>query len=76
MLNDVYSTHKCCASCEFWNGSRQLKPNAGGRVFQVNDFTSVYTVGLCVCGRSINVSRERSANSVVCNNYQKWQALK
>ncbi len=76
MLMNVNSSHKCCASCEFWGGDRQVQPNSGGRGFQVDEFTSVKTVGYCECGRSMYASRERPANAVVCNCYRKWHALK
>lgn len=76
MINDILSNQRSCGSCEFWSGVRQLKPNSGGRVFQVENYYSVHTVALCVCGNSEHVSRQRTPNSVTCRCYQKWHALK
>lgn len=76
MKNQVMSYQKCCASCFYWTGSRELKPNSGGTVFFVENFNSVNTVGVCSCGSSMYASKPRPANAVICNCYQKWFALK
>ena len=76
MLQTVMATQKCCASCEYWRGNRSLQPNAQGRAFTVKDFSAVKTTGICECGKSTHAGRERPANSVTCNQYLKWQALK
>lgn len=76
MKNDVMANVRCCGSCEYWSGSRQVKPNSGGTVYQVEDFYSPQTSGSCLCGKSVFASRERVANGAFCNCYQKWRALK
>ncbi len=53
MKVDVHSNHKCCASCFYWTGSREVKPNSYGMQFTVEDFNSVKTVGTCTCGKSM-----------------------
>lgn len=76
MKVEVRSSQKCCASCFFWDGERELKPNSYGMIFIVEDFRDVRTVGMCTCARSTFVSRNMPANNVICNCYQKWHALK
>ena len=76
MKSEVRTGQKCCASCEYWGGSRQLKPNSYGQIFIVDNFTDVRTVGICNCGQSRNCSKNMSANNVVCERYVKWSALR
>ena len=76
MKVDVHSNHKCCASCFYWSGCREIKPNSYGMQFTVENFNSVKTVGTCTCGQSRYASRSMPANNVPCSYYQKWYALK
>ena len=70
------SSLKCCATCHFWQGERQVKPNSYGQFFIVEDFRDARTVGVCGCGASRYCSRQMPANNVVCDKYRKWMALR
>ena len=70
------ATLRCCATCEFWQGARQVKPNSYGQIFIVEDLRDPRTVGVCGCGASRYCSRNMAANNVVCDKYRKWSALR
>ena len=76
MKTDVRSNHRCCASCEYWGGERQLKQNSNGQIFIVDNFLDVRTTAICNCGTSRYCSQNMSANHVVCERYLKWRALR
>ena len=70
------SSLKCCATCHFWQGERQVKPYSNGAYFIVEDLRDIKTVGICGCGASHYCSRPMAANNVVCDKYLKWMALR
>lgn len=80
MKVEVRSHRKCCASCNYWGGARELKPNSYGQIFLVENFndhsTNASSAGICRCPQSMYASQMKAPNSTVCNKYSKWFALK
>ena len=70
------ATLRCCATCEYWRGARQVKPNSYGQIFIVEDFRDPRTVGICGCSASRYCSNAMPANNVVCDKYRKWSDLR
>jgi len=63
----VTSGHRCCATCAYWLGQRELR-TWYNRVYLSDDKTKIY--GKCTKHPGTN-----QQGGSACSQYEKWQAL-
>ena len=68
-------TLRCCATCDYWQGARQVKPNSYGQIFIVEDLRDPRTVGVCGCGASRYCSRNTPPIEGAFRSIQRASAL-
>lgn len=65
----VWQYNKCCATCDYWTGNRQVEGwgQASAAIVDINSRGKCYS-------RTWHGTVER-AYSNVCNDYKKWGSL-
>ncbi|MCR4593477.1 MAG: hypothetical protein K5761_00290 [Clostridiales bacterium] len=71
-MEQIMSMTKCCATCDYWMGSRKLFDSFGSRIV-VNSRTDH---GKCGCSSSGWSSSGETQGCFSCNSYRKWGVLK